>query len=154
MSTISQLSPGDKLSLKGKIFELQKRLNLLDVSQQNTEEYPFKPEITSYELPGRQKNFIENINRAEVIRKEKQDQLKHTLALEESEHCTFRPIVKATQNFKTNKIKQEKPVYIRLTEKGLKYNENREKRVNVRLFLIHTIHSYPCFTILLLGLQT
>ena len=31
MSTISDLSPGNKLSLKGKLFELQKKLTLLEI---------------------------------------------------------------------------------------------------------------------------
>lgn len=67
--SVADLSPGDKLSLKGKIFELQKKLNLLDVEQQNTEDYSFQPEITNYKLPHRENNFIDNMKRAEESRK-------------------------------------------------------------------------------------
>ncbi len=127
MTDISQLSPGDKLSLKGKIFELQKRLNLLDVIQQNTEDFSFRPEITSYELPDRQKeDFFGNMNRAEVNRKEKLVELKTNLLNEETEVCTFMPNTRQAK-FQSNRIKSDKPVFIRLTEKGLHYNESRKK---------------------------
>lgn len=63
--SVAQLSPGDKLSLKGKIFELQKKLNILDIAQQNTEEYSFRPEITRYELPDRHEDYIQNVSRAQ-----------------------------------------------------------------------------------------
>jgi hypothetical protein len=67
--SIAELSPGDKLSLKGKIFELQKKLNLIDVVQQSTEQFSFQPEITNYSLPNRDSNFIKNVNEAEECRK-------------------------------------------------------------------------------------
>jgi hypothetical protein len=46
---ISELSPGDKLSLKGKIFELRKRLNEVEVENQRAGEYSFRPQVQSYE---------------------------------------------------------------------------------------------------------
>ena len=46
---ISELSPGDKLSLKGKIFELRKRLNEVDNEQQRAEEYSFRPQLSNYD---------------------------------------------------------------------------------------------------------
>lgn len=67
--SVADLKPGDKLSLKGKIFELQKKLNLLDVEQQNTTDYSFEPEITNYKLPHRESNFLDNMKRAEESRK-------------------------------------------------------------------------------------
>lgn len=67
--SVADLKPGDKLSLKGKIFELQKKLNLIDVEQQNTPEYSFEPEITKYKLPHRENNFLDNMKKAEESRK-------------------------------------------------------------------------------------
>ena len=54
---ISDLSPGDKLSLKGKIFELQKRLNILDIESKRNNEIStmFKPTIYTYSLPARER---------------------------------------------------------------------------------------------------
>jgi hypothetical protein len=54
---ISDLSPGDKLSLKGKIFELQKRLNILDIESKRNNEMStmFKPTIYTYSLPSRER---------------------------------------------------------------------------------------------------
>jgi hypothetical protein len=44
---ISDLSPGDKLSLKGKLFELQKKLNIIDFENKRNDELSslFKPTI-------------------------------------------------------------------------------------------------------------
>lgn len=69
MTSVADLKPGDKLSLKGKIFELQKKLNLIDIEQQNTPEYSFEPEITNYKLPHRENNFLDNMKKAEENRK-------------------------------------------------------------------------------------
>lgn len=88
---ISDLSPGDKLSLKGKIFELQKRLNIIDIETKRNNELStmFKPTIYSFSLPTRdrcvkhinsriysliaffsiQRDVLDSINKAEVIRK-------------------------------------------------------------------------------------
>ena len=67
--SISELPAGDKMSLKGKIFDLQRKLNLLDVEQQNTETFPFQPQITKYNLPHRTNDFVKNMERAEEQRK-------------------------------------------------------------------------------------
>lgn len=67
--SVSNLPAGDKLSLKGKIFDLQRKLSLLDIEQQNTETFPFTPEITSYDLPHRTNDFVQNMTRAEEQRK-------------------------------------------------------------------------------------
>ncbi len=67
---ISDLSPGDRLSLKGKLFELQRKLNLIDLEHKLDEQYPYKPTILEYDLPNRiPANFVENSNKAEIIRK-------------------------------------------------------------------------------------
>lgn len=65
---ISDLSPGDRLSLKGKLFELQKKLTILDLEQRLDNQYSYQPQIKSYELPNRPRNIIENSAKAEIIR--------------------------------------------------------------------------------------
>jgi len=66
---ISDLSPGDRLSLKGKLFELQKKLNIIDIEHRLDEQYSFQPKILDYDLPNRQKSFLENSTKADIIRK-------------------------------------------------------------------------------------
>jgi uncharacterized protein (UPF0128 family) len=66
---ISDLSPGDRLSLKGKLFELQKKLNIIDIEHRLDEQYSFQPKILTYELPNRKKDFFENANKADIMRK-------------------------------------------------------------------------------------
>ena len=68
---ISDLSPGDKLSLKGKIFELQKKLQIIDIRNKQKEEFSYKPTLYNYNLPDRHNNVLESINKAEIIRKVK-----------------------------------------------------------------------------------
>lgn len=75
---VRDLSPGDKLSLKGKIFELQRKLNLIDletrINDEITSELPFKPTIyTSNYSPlssnGKNDSGSSNIFKAEIIQK-------------------------------------------------------------------------------------
>lgn len=66
---ISDLSPGDRLSLKGKLFELQKKLNIIDIEHRLDEQFSFQPKILDYDLPNRQKSFLENSTKADIIRK-------------------------------------------------------------------------------------
>jgi hypothetical protein len=66
---ISDLSPGDKLSLKGKLFELQKKLQIIDFQERRKEEFSYKPKLFDYHLPDRESNVLDNINKAEIIRK-------------------------------------------------------------------------------------
>lgn len=68
---ISDLSPGDKLSLKGKIFELQKKLNIIDIQNKRNEEYSYKPKLypNKYQLEDRDHSIFESLNQAEAIRK-------------------------------------------------------------------------------------
>ena len=66
---LSDLSPGDKLSLKGKIFELQKKLQIIDQRNKQDGEFSYKPKLFSYDLPDREDNVLESINKAEIIRK-------------------------------------------------------------------------------------
>ena len=66
---LSDLSPGDKLSLKGKIFELQKKLQIIDYKNKQKQEFSYKPKLFNYDLPDRESNVLESINKAEIIRK-------------------------------------------------------------------------------------
>lgn len=65
---ISDLSAGDRLSLKGKLFELQKKLTIMDLEQRLDNQYPYQPQIKSYDLPNRPRDFIQNNAKAEIIR--------------------------------------------------------------------------------------
>lgn len=67
---ISELSTGDKLSIKGKLFELTKKLTLIEHEKEFQQRFPFQPETTKYVLPERANNcFLGNIEKAEIIRK-------------------------------------------------------------------------------------
>ena len=141
---VNQLSPGDKMSLKGKIFELQKKLNLLDVEQQNTEEYSFHPEITQYKLPNREENFIQNINQAEETRKGRFEALKKQLTVERSQDCSFVPQIN-NRKIDQAQRKGQKPVHIRLTEKGKEYQDSAEKRKQVSVKMICVVSNVTSF---------
>ena len=75
---VRDLSPGDKLSLKGKIFELQKKLNLIDlesrINDEITSDLPFKPTLyTNKYSPisgsGKAVSGSSSIVKAEIIQK-------------------------------------------------------------------------------------
>lgn len=129
---ISELSPGDKLSLKGKIFELRKRLNEVDNEQQRAEEYSFRPQLSNYDHQERGGDFYQSIERAELMRKQKLQLLKATLIEEDSGKCTFRPVI---TSYKSSSSQKSLPVHLRLQEKGKQYNERQVQRVaNGRLY--------------------
>lgn len=65
---LSDLSPGDRLSLKGKIFELQKKLNIIGLEQELEEKPSFKPNINEYDLPNRPRNFYEQSQKVEMMK--------------------------------------------------------------------------------------
>ena len=67
---ISDLNFFDKLSLKGKLFELQKKLNIIEIEKKMEDQTPFQPQIVShYQLVNREPSVLESIDRAELIRK-------------------------------------------------------------------------------------
>ena len=68
---ISELSPGAKLSLKGKIFELQKQLNLIEIEKaQNKLNFPFHPTIyTNYKTNSDGKERVAKKDKVEIIKK-------------------------------------------------------------------------------------
>mmetsp|Transcript_19359 Transcript_19359/g.32834 ORF Transcript_19359/g.32834 Transcript_19359/m.32834 type:complete len:554 (-) Transcript_19359:743-2404(-) len=126
---ISDLSPGDKLSLKGKIFELQKKLQIIDIRKKQNEEYPYKPKTTQYELPDRNSNVLESINKAELIRKQRKELLQAAVQLQSDEGCTFAPTMHTSKSRHShNANKDKRPVHLRLTEKGKVYNNLKIQR--------------------------
>ncbi len=66
---LSDLTVGDKLSLKGKIFELSKQLKLIEVEKQQQEALVFQPQLNNYVLTDRSEDFVDNLQRQEAIRK-------------------------------------------------------------------------------------
>ena len=83
---ISDMNSGERMSLKGKLFDLQKNLKLLEVEEQmnNEMDCTFQPNLkATYRLPFREKNFNDSVRKADMIRKQKLDMLKQTLNQEE-----------------------------------------------------------------------
>ena len=90
------MNTGQRMSLKGKLFDLQKNLKLLEVEEQmnNEMDCTFQPNLeANYRLPFREKNFNDSVKRADMIRKQKLDMLKQTLNQEEKDSCTFSPAI-------------------------------------------------------------
>ena len=92
---VSELSLGEKLSLKGQLFELRKKLNVIDVQNKTTEQYSFKPQLATdyYETPDRDTSFQKNVERAELMRKQKLEMLRATREMEDSAELTFSPAI-------------------------------------------------------------
>mmetsp|Transcript_16949 Transcript_16949/g.37688 ORF Transcript_16949/g.37688 Transcript_16949/m.37688 type:complete len:257 (+) Transcript_16949:118-888(+) len=124
---ISDLSPGDKLSLKGKIFELQKKLQIIEFRNKQNEEFPYKPKTTRYDLPDRDRNVLVRINKAELMRQQKKKMLEAAMLLQSGEGCTFTPEVTARSRALL-KGKVPVPAYMRLTEQGKQYDQLKEQR--------------------------
>lgn len=120
---ISSLPIGEKLSLKGKLFELSKKLQMIELENQNLTEYTFAPEINhEFELPDREHNFEANMKRAEMIRLQKMEMLKSNLTSFNDSVCTFSPqINKRSQKIlrDTNPEYTNKSVTERLFEKAV-----------------------------------
>jgi len=95
MDTVSDLSLGEKLALKGQLFELRKKLNAIELQNQQTETFSFRPELVTdyYELPDREVSYSKNVDRAEQMRRQKLDMLKATLEFEQSAELTFSPSI-------------------------------------------------------------
>ena len=93
--SLSDLSFGDKMSLKGKLFELQKKLNLIGIQKEMEEdpEATFQPtfEARQFNLRDRHKNFHTNVMKSETIRKQKLDMMRQTLHTEHTQEYTFEP---------------------------------------------------------------
>ncbi len=94
MESLSDLSTGEKLALKGQLFELRKKLNAIELQNQQTETFSFQPElVTQYKLSDRENNYTKNVEKAEHMRRQKLDMLKATLEIEQSTELTFSPSI-------------------------------------------------------------
>lgn len=125
-SLISALPIGDKLALKGKLFELQKKLNIIELENQSKEEFTFQPEIIEFELPDRDRSFDENVRRAELIRKQKMDMLKETLVAMSSAACTFSPHISERSQRLVDSEYLSRNAFHRLHEKAVESRRARD----------------------------
>jgi hypothetical protein len=124
---ISDLSPGDKLSLKGKLFELRKRLNIIEFENQRQDDYSFRPTLEArYKLADRS-DFYHALERAEMARQQNIEILKATLRAEEN--CTFSPHINRLNYGGRRGNKEPIPAHERLYQKGLEYRANHKSRV-------------------------
>ena len=67
---MKDLSIGERLALKGQLFELQKKLNVIDLENQRKEEHTFQPESFTgdYEpVTDRESSYVKNVQRAEIL---------------------------------------------------------------------------------------
>ena len=87
---LNDLTSVEKMSLKLKIFDLQKKLHLLEIEKEIIEEYPFKPELhSSYHIKDRDRNFLDNLEKNNQIREHRMQQLKEQVRQDEG--YTFKP---------------------------------------------------------------
>lgn len=150
---VSELSLGEKLSLKGQLFELQKKLKTIDMSSKQREEYSFKPKISDYDLPGRDVSYSKNVERAELIRKQRLDMLKATANMEEQMVHTFTPTInkkslKLSAAAKDKEVKEEsvKNPMMRSGDNSLnsgkeESKDSSQKSVGERLYGYHKAYS-------------
>ena len=121
--SIHDLSPGIKLSLKGKLFELQKKLTLLDLEKKLSDDVcPFQPHFYSSDKHHKDKPEDASARQNRNVDVE--------ISAEETEDSefTYRPRV---NNRKVKSAEEEKyisqPVHIRLYEKAKLYQEKKIK---------------------------
>ena len=101
--SLSDLSIGDKMNLKSKLFELQKRLNVMNIQHELDEEeesITFQPilEAKNYKMHSRLKDFSSNVARSEAIRKQKLDMMKRTVEAEANKNFTFKPHLETSKH--------------------------------------------------------
>jgi hypothetical protein len=116
MATINDLSPGNKLSLKGKLFELQKKLTLLDLEKKISEEYPFQP--TFY--------HAQTHARAPAPASKAYEPSLSSQSDAEANEFTYQPKVNSHRKVKMSE-EQKLPVHIRLYEKAKVYKAHIEQ---------------------------
>lgn len=128
---LSDLTVGDKLSLKGKIFELGKKLNLMEVGKQHQQNLVFKPKVNTYEFPDRPKDFYSSVERAEQIRKQKLEMLK--AGIEREEECSFSPAISGKSKKLALKLQSKdnlhSKAFMRLNGKAKEYKEAHDLRM-------------------------
>jgi hypothetical protein len=125
---LSDLSFGDKMSLKGKLFELQKKLKLMGIQKEleDDPEATFQPilEAGNYIVTDREVDFISNVEKAEAIRKQRLDMMKLTLSREHTESYTFSPVIATKGKYTPKKhIGHEEETY---TERKLRKAKEAE----------------------------
>ena len=126
---ISSLPIGDKLSLKGKLFELQKNLNIIELENQSKDELTFRPEILEFALPDRERTFDENVRRAEMIRRQKMEMIKDTLTSMTSAACTFSPQISKRSQQIVDPDYVSRNAFHRLHEKAVESQKTRSDLV-------------------------
>ena len=115
----SAMSIGEKLSLKGKLFDLSRKLSLFEVETAIQEECTFTPVTNKYSLPDRESSFEANVQRAELIKQRRQEEALARIKHENDEACTFTPTVFTRRsNVVPDNEYISKPVGDRLFEKA------------------------------------
>lgn len=124
--SINDLSPGNKLSLKGKIFELQKKLSLLDLEKKIVSECPFQP--TFYSNNNYNVNNSQNKHDNEYINNDQHNDFNNNNNIEDIEY-TYKPKINSTKIKSTDEIEYiSQPVHIRLYEKSKEYKSHILKK--------------------------
>jgi len=124
---LSELPVGERLALKGQLFELSKKLSLIELENQTKEDYSFAPQINEYALPDRDpNNFEANMRRAELIKQQKMEMLKATLTSVNDAACTFSPQISKRSQRLVDQAYVSKPVGERLHEKALESRKSKE----------------------------
>ncbi len=127
MMNVSELTLGEKLSLKGQLFELRKKLNVIDAENKSREEFSFKPQLVTeyYELPDRESSYTKNVERAEMMRKQKLDMLKATRELEDTAEHTFSPAIsKKSRSMFAKKQREERETLARSIDSSKSANSS------------------------------
>lgn len=97
--SIQDLSPGDKLSLKGKLFDLQHKFAVLQMERDEMEDCTFSP-VFATQKSGKptkasgkasSKEFLEGVSSAEVARKEHLEVIRRSIMVDDRDQCTFKP---------------------------------------------------------------
>ena len=122
--SLSDLSFGDKMSLKSKLFELQKKLNLMNIQHELDEEeeaITFQPvlEAKNYKMHSRLKDFSSNVEKSEAIRKQKLEAMKKTVEAEANRHYTFKPHLETSKYPPPKDRVPNKSIYELRREKGM-----------------------------------
>jgi hypothetical protein len=124
---LSELPVGERLALKGQLFELSKKLSLIELENQTKEDFSFVPQINEYALPDRDpNNFEANMRRAELIKQQKMEMLKATLTSVNDAACTFSPQISKRSQRLVDQAYVSKPVEERLHEKALESRKSKE----------------------------
>ena len=128
---MEDLSIGERLALKGQLFELQKKLNIIDQENRSKEQHTFQPESFTEDykpVTDRESNYVKNVERAEIIRQQRLEMLKATRDMEASMTNTFSPEISA----RSKKLQHAKKstAFERLYESASIIRENKRELSN------------------------